>query len=110
MCLPREIPGTEGCGLRKRKTEIGKRKGENGKRKSASKREQRKFIYSAEREQIQDDAVGLKRKTPITLNNLGNQSNQNNQNTPTTPNTPINTITPSPSAKEKRADKIDNQQ
>ena len=105
MCLPREIPGPEGCGLRKRKSE-------NGKRKSASKREQRKFIYSAEREQIQDDAVGLKRKTPITLNNLGNQSNQNNQNnqnTPTTPNTPINTITPSPSAKEKRADKIDNQ-
>ena len=39
------------------------RKTENGKRKSASKREQRKFIYSAEREQIQDDAVGLKRKT-----------------------------------------------
>ena len=35
------------------------------KRKSASKREQRKFIYSAEREQIQDDAVGLKRKTNI---------------------------------------------
>ena len=33
----------------------------NGKRKSASKREQRKCIYSAEREQIQDDGVGLKR-------------------------------------------------
>ena len=79
---------------------------ENGKRKSASKREQRKFIYSAEREQIQDDAVGLKLKTPRTLNNLSNPSNQN---TPTTPNTPINTITPSPSAKEKMADKIDNQ-
>jgi len=31
----------------------------NGKRKTASKREQRKCIYSAEREQIQDDAVGL---------------------------------------------------
>ena len=99
MCLPREIPGPEGCGLRKRKSE-------NGKRKSASKREQRKFIYSAEREQIQDDAVGLKRKSARTQNNLSNPSNQN---TPTTPNTPINTITPSPSAKEKRADKIDNQ-
>ena len=35
----------------------------NGKRKSASKREQRKCIYSAEREQIQDDKVGLKRET-----------------------------------------------
>ena len=33
----------------------GERKTENGKRKSASKREQRKCIYSAEREQIQDD-------------------------------------------------------
>ena len=30
------------------------------KRKSASKREQRKCIYSAEREQVQDDGVGLK--------------------------------------------------
>ena len=36
-----------------------KRKSENGKRKTASKREQRKCICSAEREQIQDDAVGL---------------------------------------------------
>ena len=33
----------------------------NGKLKSASKREQRKCIYSAEREQVQDDEVGLKR-------------------------------------------------
>ena len=31
----------------------------NGKRKSASKREQRKCIYSTEREQVQDDGVGL---------------------------------------------------
>ena len=41
----------------------GEREGgaEIGKRKSASKREQRKCIYSAEREQVQDDEVGLKR-------------------------------------------------
>ena len=32
---------------------------EIGKRKSASKREQSKCIYSAEREQVQDDGVGL---------------------------------------------------
>ena len=45
----------------------GEREGgaEIGKRKSASKREQRKCIYSAEREQVQDDGVGLKRKTNI---------------------------------------------
>ena len=41
------------------------RETENGKRESASKREQRKSIYSAEREQIQDDAVGLKQKTKV---------------------------------------------
>ena len=32
---------------------------EGAKVKSASKREQRKCIYSAEREQVQDDGVGL---------------------------------------------------
>ena len=32
------------------------------KRKTACKREQRKCIYSAEREQVQDDGVGLRRK------------------------------------------------
>lgn len=37
-----------------------KRKTENGNWKSASKREQRKLIYSAEREQIQDDGSRIK--------------------------------------------------
>ena len=46
----------------------------NVKRKTASKREQRKCICSAEREQIQDDEVGLKRKTEgMTLSHLSRQ-------------------------------------
>ena len=36
---------------------------EGAKVKSASKREQRKCIYSAEREQVQDREAGLKRRT-----------------------------------------------
>ena len=48
----------------KRKTGNGKRKGENGELKSASKREQSQArLNYAEREQIQDDKVGLKLKT-----------------------------------------------
>ena len=47
---------------------------ENGKVKAASKREKRKVIYFAEREQPQDRKAGLKRKTEkIELRNINNK-------------------------------------